>query len=334
MRAIVLGATGQIGNPICKALLEEGYDVVACHRGGRALQANLKKAGVTEVVGDRHGSADIGGVLRSGADLLVDVVPMAAADADQLLAHKEDFGTLAIVSTGAVYADDEGRTLAGARQRGFPQYPDPIPETQRTVEPDAESYAGQKVALERRLLDEARCDVIVLRPGTVHGIYAQDLREVWFLKRMLDGRPFVPMAYDGSSRFHTCAAATIAAALIAGLKAGGTHILNVGDGDAPSVLEIGEMLLGPNSATALLPFPGPPRDGVGMSPWSVPHPIGFDTAALAKLIGPIPLYRDMIRPTAEWAIGRLRSNWAEAFPKLARYGFPLFDYAAEDAFSA
>lgn len=49
------------------------------------------------------------------------------------------------------------------------------------------------------------------------------------------------------------------------------------------------------------------------------------------MIGPIPPYRETIGPTAEWAIEQLERDRAQALSKLARYPFPLFDYAAEDA---
>jgi hypothetical protein len=45
-----------------------------------------------------------------------------------------------------------GRTLYEARQNGFPEMPDPIPEIQPTVDPGPATYSTRKVALERGLL--------------------------------------------------------------------------------------------------------------------------------------------------------------------------------------
>jgi nucleoside-diphosphate-sugar epimerase len=333
MRAVVIGATGQIGYAVCRALLREGHEVVACHRGRRVLQADLKRRGCDEVVGDRHTSEAFARTLKAGADLLVDVVPMTEADAEQLLACAEGYGAIVAVSSGAVYADDRGRSLGTAQQTGYPEYPDRIHESQRTIEPDAETYAGRKVAIERRLLDHEKSGMTVLRPCAIHGVYARDLREVWFLKRLLDGRSFAPLPYDGASVFHTCAAETVAAAVLAGARSGGTRILNVADADAPTVREIGETLLGANSRLELVCFPGPPGEGVGMSPWSIPFPIRLDVSALTELRGPLPRYSVAVAPTARWAAEQLKkTDWARAFPKLASYPFPLFDYDAEDAF--
>lgn len=333
MKAIVIGATGQIGHAVCRALAGKGYEVVACHRGRRELQPDLKQAGCREVVGDRHDSEGILRELKRGADLLVDVVPMIQADAEQLLSHDEGFGAIVAVSTAAVYADDEGRSLGSAPQTGFPEFPGAIGDGQRTVEPDGQTYAGRKVAIERLLLGQADCDVTILRPCAIHGIYTQDLREVWFLKRLLDGRNFIPLAYDGASRFHTCAASTVAAAIVASAEAGGTRTLNVADGDAPTALEIGRTLLKGASSVEMVCLSGPPKDWVGMTPWSVASPIRLDTSSLAALIGTPLSYEETVRPTAAWAEAELkRGDWAGTFPKLAAYPFPLFDYDAEDAF--
>ena len=331
MRAVVLGASGQIGYAVCRALLDKGHEVVACHRGSRELQSDLKRSGCREVVGERHASDALARALASGGDVLVDVVPMVAADAEQLLSAAAGFGAIVAVSSGAVYADEQGRSLGSASETGFPEYPEVIHETQATVEPDADSYAGRKAAIERRLLDHSPVNTTVLRPCAVHGAFARDLREVWFLKRLVDGRRFVPLAYDGTSRFHTCAAATIAQAVLGSVAAGGTRILNVADGNAPTVREIGEIVLPEGTGPELLCFAGPPRNGVGRSPWSVPFPICLDTSALAALIGRPPLYQETVPPTAAWALEHIGEDWTQSFPKLAAYPFPLFDYEAEDA---
>lgn len=333
MKAIVLGATGQIGSATCRALLRAGHELVACHRGFRSLQPELKERGCKEVVGDRHSSEEVARELQAGADCLIDVVPMVEADVEQLLAVSSAFGSIVAVSSAAVYADDQGRSLGSAKETGFPEFPPFIPESQPTVGPDTETYAGRKVLIERRLFDEAKCGVTVLRPTAIYGPFARDLREVWFLKRLLDRRSVVPLAYNGESCFHTCAAESVAAAAVAGAEAPGRRVLNVADADAPTVREIGETLLGPSSALEIVCFAGPPAGSVGMSPWSAPKPIRLDTTALVDLTGTRPHYRDVVGPAADWARRELQNwDWESAFPKLAAYPMPLFDYAAEDAF--
>jgi nucleoside-diphosphate-sugar epimerase len=58
------------------------------------------------------------------------------------------------------------------------------------------------------------------------------------VKRILDGRPKIPLAYRGTSRFHTTSVANIAALVRTALEMPGTRVLNIGDPDAPSVAEI------------------------------------------------------------------------------------------------
>ena len=50
----------------------------------------------------------------------------------------------------------------------------------------------------------------VLRPGAIHGVGSRHPREWWFVKRILDGRRAVPLAWDGQSRFHASATSNIA----------------------------------------------------------------------------------------------------------------------------
>lgn len=331
MRALVIGATGQIGYAVCRRLLDAGYEVVASHRGRRPLQEDLRQSGCQEVIGDRHESKEFARVLGSGADLVVDVVPMTSRDADQLVSSAAGIGTIVAISSCAVYADEQGRSLGSARETGFPEFPDFIEESQQTVEPDEETYAGRKVAVERRLLDGCGNKAVILRPGTIHGVYARDLREVWFLKRIVDRRPFAPLAYMGRSRIHTCAASTIAAAAVAGFEAGATGVFNLGDGDAPSVREIGETLIGPAGRMELIFLPGPPIKGVGDTPWSVPRAMRLDTSRLSALMGQPPVYAQSVRETVEWALSQLVGDWQSAFQKLLAIYPPLFDYEAEDA---
>ncbi len=105
-----------------------------------------------------------------------------------------------------------------------------------------------------------------------------------------------------------------------------TQVVNIADGNSPTVREIGETLLESFGLLDLIPIPGPSQQWVGMSPRSVPLPICLDTCRLVSLMGPLFSYRDKIVPTAAWALEQLKGRWAEAFPRLAAYPFPLFNY--------
>jgi nucleoside-diphosphate-sugar epimerase len=142
---------------------------------------------------------------------LIDATAYNTDHVGQLIAVQGSVGHFIVVSSASVYRDGLGRTLDEASQTGFPELPDPIPETHPTVDPGPATYSTRKVALERHLLDEATAPVTVLRPCAIYGIGSRHPREWWFVKRILDRRPAIPMAYRGASRFHTSSVANIAA---------------------------------------------------------------------------------------------------------------------------
>jgi nucleoside-diphosphate-sugar epimerase len=152
------------------------------------------------------------------------------------------FGAFVVISSASIYRDVTGRTLDEARQNGFPDMPNPIPETQPTVDPGPTTYSTRKVALERRLLDHATVPVTILRPCAIHGPGSPLPREWWFVKRILDGREKVPLAYRGTSRFHTSSVINIAALVRTVLEVPGSRVLNIGDPDAPTVAEIASLI--------------------------------------------------------------------------------------------
>lgn len=337
--AFILGGTGQIGQATAAALLDRGWSVTLASRGGRPAADSLLERGARFVALDRSDPAALAAALRDGADAIIDTVAYAEAHADGLLALQGDVGALVVISSASVYRDAAGRSLGSQGETGFPDFPEPIRETQPTVEPDDVSYAGRKVALEQRLLELARVPVGVLRPCAIHGSHSVHPREWWFVKRMLDGRAAIPLAYRGESRFHTSAVANIAALVAAMLERPGTRILNIGDPEALSVAEIGAAIgarLG--YAGVLLRLDVGDANGaapVGDTPWSCPAPFVLDMQA-ARALGyqPAATYQDTVAKTCAWLRPMHGRDWKAAFPVLAGYPGDLFDYAAEDRFLA
>lgn len=334
--ALIVGGTGQIGGAVARNLLAHGWAVRIAHRGGRAIPDSLRQAGATEVLIDREDGAALWRAVGDGADVVIDCVAFGPEHARQLLALGDRVGALAVVSSASVYRDAAGRTLDEAAETGFPEFDGPIRETQATVPPGPQTYSTRKVALERVLLDDARVPVTVLRPCAVHGPRSTHAREWWFIKRVLDGRARVPVAYDGLSRFHTTATANLGEACRLSLEAGGTRVLNVGDPEPPSVREIGGMIgaaLG--HAWEIVGLPGEPQGSVGRTPWSVPRPFLVDTTAAATLgYAPVTDYAGAVHGTCQAlreAGEGAGADWARAFQALAAYSYPHFDYAAEDA---
>jgi nucleoside-diphosphate-sugar epimerase len=337
--AFILGGSGQIGIATASHLLDTGWTVTIAHRGLRPLPADLLKRGANVVTLDRDQPGALARRLSSGADAVIDVVAYGPEHARQLLAIQGAVGSLVVISSSSVYRDEKGRTLDEAAQNGFPELPVPITESQPTVEPSSKTYSTRKAALERVLLDGATAPVTVLRPGAVSGVGSTHPREWWFVKRLVDGRRVIPLAYGGRSRFHTTSVANIAALvrLVASLR--GQRILNIADPIGLSVSEIAASILSCfDFSGEVLALPDEPLypPSVGGTPWSVQRPFVLDLAAATSLgYRPQTTYPEAVGPICSWlvraAAGR---DWRVVFPALAAYPYDLFDYQLEDAMLA
>ena len=336
-RAFIVGGAGQIGRAVAAELLDQGWRVTLSGRGGRPMPEDLIARGATIALLDREQPGALAEALADGADAVIDTVAYTQAHADQLLEVEGDVGALVVISSASVYRDDAGRSLGEAGRLGFPDFPQPITEDQPTVEPGPESYSSRKVALERRLLDRAKGPVGILRPCAIHGPCSVHPREWWFVKRMLDGRPVIPLAYRGLSRFHTSAVANIAALTGTALDRPGTRVLNAADPEALSVAEIGALIAAHlGYGGAILPLDLSDEKGaaaIGDTPWSTPAPFVLDMGAATALgYRPATSYPSAVGPICDGLAAAQGQDWKTLFPVLASYPGDLFDYAAEDAF--
>ncbi|WP_208036505.1 NAD-dependent epimerase/dehydratase family protein [Streptomyces cyanogenus] len=332
---MVIGASGQIGRPVVEALARDGWAVTAASRGGGRDTA--WDEGVRTVRLDRADDAALAAVVGDGCDLVVDVVAYDAGHARQLTGLTDRIGSAVVISSVSVYQDGAGRGFDTLGEPdGFPDYPVPVAETQPTVAPGEATYSTRKVAMERELLAvRSELPVTVLRAGAVHGPYSPLPRELYFVKRNLDGRRDRVLAHRGESRFHPSSARNIAELVRLAAARPGSRVLNACDGDAPTVAGIGaaiDAVMGVETRTAYLD--GPPAGSVGRTPWSVPRPVVFDMSAAERELGyrPVVSYAETLPETVEWLTGALRGrDWRAAFPLLAQVYPDLFDYAAEDA---
>ena len=340
--AVVIGATGQIGRAAVQVLAEHGWTVTAGSRGGG--RAADWPAGVRAVRVDREDDAALAAAIGAGCDVLVDVVAYGPEHARQLLALADRVGSAVVMSSGAVYADRAGRSFDTQQEPdGFPRYPVPIPETQPTVAPGGRSYGSRKVALEQELLAAGdRLPTTLLRAGAVHGPHGSAPRELYFVKRNLDGRRVRVLAHGGANLFHPVSVHNLAELIRLAAARPGSRVLNAGDPQVPTVQEIGaaiDAVMGVSTETVLVPG-APPPSGVGASPWCVPHPIVFATRVADDALGyrPVVTYAQTLPETVAWLTERLAGrDWRTAFPAMVEaYAplVPLFDYAAEDAWLA
>ncbi|MET9898981.1 NAD(P)-dependent oxidoreductase [Streptomyces sp. NPDC006446] len=336
---MVIGATGQIGRAAVKALAEDGWDVTAASRGGGrddGWPAEVRTAAL-----DREDDTALATVVGDGCDALVDIVAYGAGHARQLTALAGRVGSAVVISSVSVYEDDKGRGFdTQAEPDGFPSYPVPIPESQGTVPPGESTYSTRKVALERELLAAGdRLPTTLLRAGAVHGPYGRTPRELYVVKRNLDGRRRRILAFGGASRFHPVSVHTLAELIRLAAARPGSRVLNACDPEAPTVAEIAraiDAVMGARTEDVLVDGP-PPSSTVGDTPWSVPQPVICDMSAAERELGHRPMirYADTLPETIASIERQLAGrDWREAYPAMFRNYGDLFDYAAEDAWLA
>jgi nucleoside-diphosphate-sugar epimerase len=290
-RAVLIGGTGLIGRAAARALATDGWEVVAVSRSG-TLPEGLAGLGVEPVAADRADDAQLRAAIGAGA--------------------------------ASVYADDEGRAFDGEGGEP-PRLPVPIPETQRTAEPGDATYSMQKAALEQALLGGPLPSTLI-RACAVYGPGAKNPRELYFVKRALDGRRRVALSWKGESRFHTVSVWNLAELIRLAAAQPGDRILNGGDPDPPSTLEICHAVgnaLEFEFEPVLLP-----ADEFG-NPWGTPWPLVVSMEAAERELGyrPVTTYPEAVRETCAWLVGELERgrSWEGSYIEGS------LDYAAEDA---
>jgi nucleoside-diphosphate-sugar epimerase len=324
-RAVLIGGSGRVGCAAARALAEDGWQVVAVSRSG-SLPDGLAELGVESVAVDRADDAQLRAAIGAGADVVYDSVAMNRAHGEQLNGLAGLVGSLVVISTASVYADDEGRAFDGEGGEA-PRLPVPILETQRTAEPGDATYSTQKADLERTLL-AGPLPATLIRACAVHGPGAKNPRELYFVKRAVDGRRRVALAWNGESRFNTASVANLAELIRLAAAQPGDRVLNGGDPDPPSTLEICHAVgdaLGYEFEPVLLP-----ADEFG-NPWGVPagSPLVVSMEAAERELGyrPVTTYPEAVQETCAWLVAELERgrSWQGSYIE------DTLDYAAEDA---
>jgi nucleoside-diphosphate-sugar epimerase len=327
-RIFILGGSGQIGRALAGAMLARGWEVVIGSRGNVPVVERVEHAHV-----DRNDTDALRRALGDGVDVLVDCIAYERGHAEQLLSLAPLARSLVVISSAAVYADAEGRTLGSDE---FPAYPVPINErTQPTVAPGDESYATKKRAIELALLARGDLPATVIRAGAIYGV-GSEVRELYFVKRVLDGRRYLVLGDGGRSRFHPIAAENLAELIRLCAERPRNRVLNAGDPDAPSVLQISRAVsaaMGHEWSEVLLPTPGEPCE----TPWTGPRPFVLDMTEAELELGyrPVTTYDRAVRATCGWLAEVVPTRpWEELAPTMAQYAPSSFDYEAEDALVA
>lgn len=340
MKAIIIGASGQIGYAFYRLLHKAGWEVVLLSR--RELPYTVDRQLTQKLSFDRYDENEFRKMMSSGADLVIDLVAFSDREAFQLLETQADYSHLIVLSSSSVYKDAHGRTLDEAATCGFPEFDTPILETNATVQAGNETYSTRKIALEEELLSRSTNPLTVLRPCAIYGTHSQHPREWWLVKRMIDQRPIIPLAYYGESMFHSTSARSIAEVGFAAAALKGQQVINVGDKDPLSVLEIAKVIatyLGYEGR--LLPIAKEEGDFkyVGMTPWSTPRPFLLNTEQATGILAASGQTLTSYESSVQCYLGHLEKTgaerpWQELYPQLAAYPYPQFDYKAEDRYLA
>lgn len=334
-RAVILGGTGLAGRAVARRLLRDGWRVDVTGRDRSRLATDLVDAGAAFRPVDRSDAGATARLIGTGADLLVDCLCFTAADARGLLPLLADVGSTVMLSSKAVYVDNDGNHVNSTVK---PRFTGAITEDQPTVPPDqsgaydsAEGYGANKIAAERVLLDSGH-PVTVVRASKIHGEGAVPAREWVFVRRILDGRRALLLADGGRGVDHPTAAANLAALVGTVAARPGSRILNSADPDAPDARGIARVVadhLAHSWEEVLLDGAAPA--GLGHTPWSTSSPIVLDTSA-AEALGyrPVGGYATTVGETVDWLVRTAGEQRALNHPFFAGY----FDYAAENAYLA
>ena len=313
-----------IGRAAARALAADGWDVVAVSRSG-TLPDGLAELGVESVAVDRENDAQLRAALGSGADVVYDSVAMNGKHGGQLNRLEGLVGSLVVISTASVYADDQGRAFDGEGGE-LPRLPVPIFETQRTAEPGEATYSMQKAQLEQTLL-QGPLPSTLIRACAVYGPGAKNPRELYFVKRAFDGRRRVAISWNGESRFNSASVYNLAELIRLAATQPGDRILNGGDPDPPSTLEISQAIgtaLEYEFEPVLLPA------GEFGNPWGVPAEssliVSMEAAERELGYRPVTTYPQAVKETCAWLVAELERgrSWEGS------YIADTLDYAAED----
>ena len=322
---LILGGGGQIGRALVPAMLARGWEVVVGSRGNVGVPEGAEHAQL-----DRDDTEAVRAALADGVDAIVDCIAYERRHAEQLLGLGSLTRSLVVISSAAVYADAAGRSFESDE---FPHYPVPINErTQPTVAAGDGSYAAKKRAIEEMLLGQDDVPATLIRAGAIYGV-GSEVRELYFVKRALDGRRYVVLGDRGRSRFHPVATENLAELIRLCAEHPGTRVVNAGDPEPPNVLEISRAIaqaMEHEWAEVLLPTYGEPCE----TPWTGPRPFVLDLTEAELEVGyrAVTSYARAVRVTCEWLADEVRDRpWEELAPTLAQYHPGTFDYDAEDA---
>ncbi len=339
-RGVVLGGTGLLGSAVARRLTAQGWDVTITGRDPAHVPGDLAEGPARFVAVRSADTASIARLVGDDCALLVDCTCFTARDAVSLVSVAARAGSTVMLSSKAVYVDDEGRHVNSLAP---PRFEGPISEHTATMAPGdgdyttREGYGSNKVAAEHVAL-ESGLPITVLRVAKAHGRGAVRPREWVFVRRALEGRVPLLLARRGTGGDHPSAAVNVAALVETVASQPGARVLNAADPDAPSPLELARAV----AAAAGHRFDEVLLDdgvgeGLGDHPWNVPMPIVLDMRGATALgYRPVGTYAATVRDEVDWLVEMAARRGLDGViaPDERPYFERFFDYAREDAYLA
>ena len=214
-RILVTGGTTFVSRFTAAFFRDEGYEVFVLNRNSKP-----QEEGVTLIEGDRH---DLGGRLKDMTfDAVLDITAYNGNDVSDLLSGIKDFGTYILLSSSAVYPEDEKQPFAEECVRRENRY--------------WGRYGTDKIEAEDKALKLAP-DAYILRPPYLYGPMDNLYREAFVFDCARDDRKFY-LPREGEMKlqfFHVRDLCKIMRYIIENKPE--DHILNVGNPDPVTVRE-------------------------------------------------------------------------------------------------
>jgi nucleoside-diphosphate-sugar epimerase len=341
MRVLVIGGTNFIGPWVVRELCDGGHQVMVYHRGHHEsdLPENVEhvhhvRAGIPVLEFPPE-------VLRFEPEVVLHMVAIGEQDAAQLMdAFRGVARRTVVVSSADVYrAYDVFRRRESGPLEAMPLTEDAPLRTQlypyrhpsQTQDDWFRLY--DKILVERVVMSDPALPATVLRLPAVYGPGDAQHRLFPFIRRIDDGRRFIPMAREKAGwRWTHGYVANVAQAITLAITAerAAGRIYNVGDADTPTVAEwvhlIADTARGEEDTRVLaqvVPLPAEAMPAHLREEANYTQDIALDTSRIRADLGYTePVTRETaLRHTIRWQ----REN------QPARVDPRRFDYDAEDA---
>ncbi len=323
MRVLVIGGTGLSGPYLLRELIARHHEVVVFHRGHHEAQLPTK---VTHIHGDLRDADALAAAARNFRPQRV--VHMYAMKPEDVERAAQAFGghieRFVLISSGDVYAAFEAIEARRPSPQPIPISEDAPLRSAPYRPPHAADY--DKLGAERVALAAAEAGQLptaVLRFPAIYG--SGPIREWYWVKRILDGRPRIALPDGGLNLQHRGFAGNLAHAVALVLdEAQPGRVYNVRDEAVYSVRQITDMIaniMGHSWEVASVPASAWPYG----TPYSLPSHLVYDLSRIKSELA----YRDIVAPeqALRLTVEQLVANPPERVPFL----WPqAFDYTAED----